>query len=312
MGLSQDVKFRVTPWTGGRMGNHVLHVYKSFWFACIHGIPLSSVVIDVNCGFADTKLFSSIRKNFIAHDDFAGISFNKTVDCEWYTAGENRNMLIDAKPEPGDNIYLLHGSVYPELPWELALFASIYDNKEFRRSVTERFCRVLRGDTVGYTIRRGDIVYSHLYDILTHRKIIDDIKKIVDQYDGLVTVLVSSDDISYVKGLMDANPDVAKYVYIVDEDVDTSLVLLSLCNQIYSNGDSQCTAFWVDRGVSRWMSSFGQIAQILNKSYNYADLVLPPHCDVSRVDECIDAQGNLTPMILESREPSRLVYPNYV
>lgn len=309
MGLGSSM---VAPYRGGRLGNQVIHTYKAFWFACIHGIPLRNVALHENRSLYGTPLFSRLDKRFMSAKEFSKIHFNIEKNCGTKPTRQARQELFDLPMSDGDNVAIIHASLYPELPWERALFVSIFDNPEFRKKLSYEYREVLCGNTVGYTIRRTDTLSLGHWWTLTEIAIVTDLRRIVDQHRGLVRILVASDDVSYVRRLLEKYPDVGKHVYVVEEDEDTTIFLLSLCDCVICNGEHQCSSSWVNFKKSMFGSTFGQIAQILNRSYKYEGTELPPSCDFSLIDRGIELSGDVPDIIAESRNGDTVDYPEFI
>jgi hypothetical protein len=221
-------------------------------------------------------------------------------------------MLFDVRFSDSDNVAIGHASLYPELPWERALFIQLFDNPEFRHALVGKYGSVLSGNTVGYTIRRTDTLSLRNYHVLTEINVVADMRRIIDRHRGMVRIVTASDDIPFVRGLVDRHPDIGRHVFVLDADEDTSLYLLSLCDYVVSNGEFQCGSSWVNLKWSMTCSTFGQIAQLLNRSYKYSDLILPPSCDFRRIDEGIALSGSLPPEIAASKDGDDCEYPEHI
>lgn len=302
----------VTPYRGGRLGNAMIHTYKAFWFACVHGIPLRNVALYDGRGLASRPLFSRLASRFMDKPSFDSIKFNVSKDCGVMPTREARNALFDMEFGGSDNVSIIHASLYPELPWEKALFISLFDNPGFRGRLAHQYREVLGGNTVGYTIRRTDTLSLHNYNVLTETFIVADMRRTIDRYHGMVRFVVASDDIPFVKSLVAKYPDVGRHIFILDADEDVSLYVLSMCDSVVSNGELQCGSSWVNIKWSMFCSTFGQMAQLLNRSYRYAGMPLPPSCDFSRIDEGIGLSGDIPAELAASRDGDTCDYPPFI
>lgn len=103
-----------------------------------------------------------------------------------------------------------------------------------------------------------------------------DLRAIVSRHFGMVRILVSSDDPDFVDSVVARDEFVRSHVHVVRADVDETLYMLSMCDYVFSNGQCQCTSGWVNDPETVYESTFGQIAQILNRSYKYASFACTP------------------------------------
>lgn len=231
---------------------------------------MSSVVIRSRSSFPVDTMFSGISSNILKEADFDSISFT-TVDCSHRVEDELREMLISMPLDSGRHILLRHAPfVYPAFPWERSLFVRLFDNAGVRNAVVDKYADILRGDVVGYTVRRGDFRVLPEHRILSEADIVADISDIVRRYSGYVRVILTSDEPDFLSGLVRRNDFLAQHCTVVRDTPVAQLYLLSLCDYVVSHGQYQCTRCRVDCPSVLYESTFGQVAQILGRSYGYA------------------------------------------
>ena len=261
----------VVPALMGRLCNRVLQCYRAFWFAAVHGLPPSSVRIPCDGIISGSRLFDGMRGSIVPGRDLDSVTPVVTYNCRGRLTQEVRKDLFDMPIPDSGCVRIVAGSfLYPELPWERALFAGLFDNRKFRDEVVSRYASLLCGNTVGYTVRRGDTVDRRKYRTLSPEFIVSDWEAIVARYHGLVRIVVTSDDCDYVERLVSANSRLADNVAIVRDDPDACIYLLSMCDTVVNNGQLQCVSAWTNEPETLYESTFGQVAQALNRSYKYA------------------------------------------
>lgn len=303
---------RVTPYRGGRLGNNVIHAYKAFWFACIHGLPLNNVLILGNESARKREIFRNLAPRFVDNSTFGAVRFNVVIDYDVKRTDRVRNDIYDIQLAPGDNVSFIQASLYPELPWEKALFISLFDNPDFRFRLAHEYRDLLSGTTVGYTIRRTDILNLRYYRPMTELETVLDLRNIVERHHGLVKIVVTSDDIPYVRRLLAKYEDLQKHVFVLDKDEDTCLYLLSMCDSVVCNGEYQVSSSWTNHKISMFASTFGQIAQLLNRSYRYSSFPLPETCDIRMGVNAATDRDALPDFIKDSRIGSPYEYPDFI
>lgn len=270
----------VSPILNERIGNNVLQIYRGFWFAAVHGVPRDRVFIkptgDV---LAASSMMGRISSNFLDAASFDRLAFYRIHCCPDSTTSvpDGRRALVDMEmPERGGVGLSGAGFLYPELPWERSLFVQLFDNPEMRNSLASEYAAVLCGNTIGYVIRRGDFQHLPQRRRLTTEAIVADLSRIAEKHYGMVRIIVTSDDPDFVDTLLRDNSFLRKYVFLYRADPVSQMYLLSLCDYVISHRAYQCTSCWVTDPDTLWESTFGQMAQILNRSYKYASFPAEP------------------------------------
>lgn len=293
----------VAPLLNERLGNNVLQVYRGFWFAAVHGIPLDRVVVHNVCDLRNYPgFFSRIRDNLIEPDAFDKMPLAVIHCCpdSMTSIPDGRRALVDLRiPERGGVGLSGAGFIYPELPWERSLFVHLFDNPDLRNSIAAEYAKQLCGNTIGYIIRRGD--FHRLPDRrrLSTASIVADLSSIVEKHYGMVRIIVTSDDPDFVDALLRDNAFLRKYVFLFRGDPVTQIYLHSLCDYVISHRQYHCTSCWVNDPGLIWESTFGQVAQILNRSYKYRDHPIIPS----------DAKGSQTAVSELTRRGCDCDYP---
>lgn len=262
-----------------RFGNNVLQMYRAFWFAAVHGLPDSCVVFsrEQRGDLARHPMCVGVADHIVPPEVYNGIRFNRHYSCYSKAPHVIRRDLAKMELSDGDGVIMDNGYfLYPELPWERSLFIRLFGNIPYRDSVAEKYADVLRGNTVGYTVRRTDTVNRFKFRTLSESALLQDLRTIVRRHFGMVRILVTSDDPSFVEHAVAMDDFVRRRVYVVKADIDETLYLLSMCDYVFNNGQCQCSSAWVNDPESIYESTFGQLAQILNRSYKYAGFPCSP------------------------------------
>lgn len=264
---------RVGVGTNCQLCNQILSVYRGFWFAAVHGIPFESVVVKQAQQLEGSILAAGMRGHILSRTAFDAIGFTRSYDCWQKKTDVQRRELFDIELQQDDSIVIWNSTfLYPELPWEFALFRQLFDNAEYRTRIASKYAAVLRGGSVGFTVRRRDSLgYPH-FRHLSPDEIIAGIWKIVTSYRGLVHVLVASDDMPYVRDVIAVSSGLSGYVTFVDSTTDETLVALSLCDHVVSNGQQQASSCYSGYMYPVYESTFGQVASLLNRCYKFGTL----------------------------------------
>lgn len=265
----------VVPILNCRTGNNILQVYRGFWFAAVHGIPFDNVKIRETREIRESPaLFASIMPHVVTDAQIDAMPFASLHCCpsSMPSHAEGRRALFDMElPERGAIAFTGAAFLYPELPWERSLFVKLFDNPTMRMAVAADYADVLCGNTIGYQIRRGDFQVIPGRRRLSEEKIVADIAEIARRHFGMVKVIVTSDDQGFVEKLLRDNAFLRRYVFHCrEQSIERQLYLLSMCDYVVANGQYQCTSCWVNDPQLMWESTFGQIAQILGRSYKFA------------------------------------------
>lgn len=301
---------RVGAGTNGQLCNQILASYRGFLFAAVHEIPFEAVAIKQAKQLDTSKLAAGVHGHIITQAEFGSIGFTHSFNC-WNKKTEiQRNELFDISLAPTDSIVIWNSTfLYPELPWEFALFRQLFDNVGYREGVTRKYSEALRGGSVGFTVRRKDSLgYPH-FRHLSPDEIVSGIWRIVSAYRGLVSVLVASDDLPYVRDVIASASGLSQYVIFVDADADETLVALSLCDYVVSNGQQQALSCYSGYMYPSYESTFGQVASLLNRCYKFgapckSDGLVPP------IGQILDADSEtVRQMIQMSRARSDFRYP---
>jgi hypothetical protein len=268
----------VTPLFTCRLANNILQVYRAFWFAAVHQLPRQNVVLAPSSYLEQSPLMANVMGNFVDASAYSHMVFDEEYDCRMKLHEEVRRDLFDMQLRSGRNVRIAHSTfLYPELPWEMALFAQLFDDESYRARVADKYCDVLCGNTIGYTVRRTDTVGHPLYRTLSLAKVVADCRSIVSRHHGLVRVVLTSDDVAFLESVIAAAPDIADRLYILRADEHETLVLLSLCDSVVSNGRHQSSCCWVNCPQTEYSSTYGQVAQLLNRAYKFKSMTGTPY-----------------------------------
>lgn len=302
-----DNHVHITAKFAGRTSNVVLETYRAFWFAALHGLPPDSVVFCDSPelhSIVSQPIFDVVAPHFVSADEYRRIGFHGdsvvsgapgssvlVYDCGNKDPCKVRSDLAGLSLSDGALVELRgFYFIYPEYPWERSLFARLFGNVPYRDSVARRHADILSGSTVGYTVRRTDTVRRNDFRTLSEDRVVADIRDIVRRYNGFVRVLLTSDDIGFVDNLLAVHGDLMDYVYVVRENTVDTLYLLSMCDYVLANGQCQCSISYTHDPGFVYESTFGQVAQILGRSYKYSCLPCAPDSHASR---CVHQETKL-------------------
>lgn len=271
----------VCPIVNMLLGNQVLEVYRGFWFAAIRGIPFSRVIISKRVPdepMPQSVMLRRIRNHYVAPELVNALNVHRVNGGDvTRTIPEGRRAYHEMPIPSSGGIGFQHaGYLYPELPWERSLFVNLFDDEATRLALVSAHSDILCGNTVGYAVRRGNFRGCKDRRWLSPANIVADWARIVDEYHGMVSIIATSDEPSFLHAVLHDNAFLQRFVRVFTASATEELFLLSMCDSIVVNRQLQSSSSWVTNPLISWESTFGQLAQLLSRSYKYKNLPYRP------------------------------------
>lgn len=253
---------------GGRLGNHILLIYKAFKLALMCKVPFSSVKFSKK--YYNT-LYSNICTNFVDDIQYNQYQFN----LKKHNATYNDLLCYSKQIFQQPTSILLYGCdiwLYPKTLVDLCLFNFLIDGNTAlkQKCIEQNLCMFDNNANyalVGISIRRGDFKEKRwsnhqLLSTTYINQLITDIRR---KYYNRVKIIITSDDINEVKAIINNNN---RCCYFLENTTpEESMLILSFCDYVIGNGNyHRCE----DLVTGKYESTYGQIAQILNVSRKFA------------------------------------------
>lgn len=147
------------------LGNTCLMVYKAFKFCSMRGVGFDRLRFNADSKLhhteakvADCPLFDNVRRYFVDGPRYKELRFGRTYR-DWTALG---GVEYDGR----SNVrFAGFNWVYPETVQDFLLFNSIFDNREYARSVFCKYRKLFDGPrpVIGMTVRRGDFVGLRMF-----------------------------------------------------------------------------------------------------------------------------------------------------